>query len=228
MPPEQKDRHYLGHRQRLKKKLIDNPASLEDYEVLELLLGYALPRRDTKPLAKAVLKEFGSLRGALAASRSDLEKIPGIGKGISTFWTLWQEFWSRSEQSDLPEKVVLNTPEKVVRLARSRINFLRNEEFWIILVDNKNRLISFEKVSQGIVDQAVVYPRAIISRALALDAGGIILAHNHPGGDPQPSSQDIELTKKVQQIAAELNLRILDHVIIAEDNYFSFQDQAII
>jgi DNA repair protein RadC len=124
--------------------------------------------------------------------------------------------------------VVLNTPEKVVRLARSRINFLRNEEFWIILVDNKNRLISFEKVSQGIVDQAVVYPRAIISRALALDAGGIILAHNHPGGDPQPSSQDIELTKKVQQIAAELNLRILDHVIIAEDNYFSFQDQAII
>lgn len=228
MPPEQKDRHYLGHRQRLKKKLIDNPGSLEDYEVLELLLGYALPRRDTKPLAKAVLKEFGSLRGALAASRNDLEKIPGIGKGISTFWTLWQEFWARSEQSGLPEKVMLNTPEKVVRLARSRINFLRNEEFWIILVDNKNRLISFEKVSQGIVDQAVVYPRAIISRALALDAGGIILAHNHPGGDPQPSSQDIELTKKVQQIAAELNLRILDHVIIAEDNYFSFQDQAII
>lgn len=228
MPPEQKDRHYLGHRRRLKKKLIDNPASLEDYEVLELLLGYALPRRDTKPLAKAVLKEFGSLRGALAASRSDLEKIPGIGKGISTFWTLWQEFWSRSEQSDLPEKVILNTPEKVVRLARSRINFLRREEFWIILVDNKNRLISFERVSEGIVDQAAVYPRVIIARALALEAGGIILAHNHPGGDPQPSKQDIELTKKVQQIAAELNLRILDHVIVAEDNYFSFQDQAII
>ncbi|MFP4658231.1 MAG: RadC family protein, partial [Desulfonatronovibrionaceae bacterium] len=208
MAENNKDKHYLGHRKRLKKKLVDNPESLDDYEILELILGYAMPRRDTKPQAKAILNEFGSLRGALAASGNDLKKIPGIGKGISTFWILWREFWTRSEQSGLPPKETLDSPEKVARLARSRINFLRSEEFWVILVDNKNRLLSFERVSRGTVDQATVYPRTIISRALALEAGGLILAHNHPGGDPQPSTQDIELTKKVKQISEGLNLRV--------------------
>lgn len=220
--------HYLGHRKRLKKRLVDNSMSLEDYEVLELLLGYALPRKDTKPLAKKILNEFGTLRAALAADKSDLEKIAGIGEGISTFWVLWQEFWSRTEQSNLKKKVVLDSPQKVAKLARSRINFLRTEEFWVILVDNKNRLIDFERISQGIVDQAVVYPRVIISRALAREASGIILTHNHPGGDPQPSKQDIELTRRVKKIAGELNLRILDHIIIAEDRHFSFQDGSIL
>ncbi len=227
MSVEQKP-HYLGHRKRLKKKLMDSPAGLEDYEILELVLGYALPRKDTKPLAKSVLERFGSLRGALAADINELEEIPGIGKGMGTFWALWQEFWARTEQAELGDKPVLNTPDKAIRLARSRINFLRNEEFWIIMLDNKNRLIDFDQISQGTVDQAVIYPRKIISRALAREASGIILAHNHPGGDPSPSEQDIDLTRRVKQIAGELNLRVLDHIIIAEDNHFSFQERAIL
>ena len=217
--------HYLGHRKRLKEKLRKDPALLEDYEILELLLGYALPRKDTKPLAKELLHQFDTLKGILLARQSQFEQVPGIGQGITTFWLLWREFWSRLEQSEFKPKSVVDSPEKVARLARTRLSFLEVEEFWMVLVDTKNRLLSFEKICSGTVDQAPVFPREVIARALELKASGLILLHNHPGGDPRPSHQDLHLTRKLQKIARDLGLRVLDHIIIGRDSYFSFREE---
>ena len=217
--------HYLGHRKRLKEKLRKDPSLLEDYEVLELLLGYAVPRKDTKPLAKELLERFGSFKEILFARASQFEQVPGIGQGISIFWLLWREFWSRLEQSEFKPKIVLDSPAKVAGLAKTRLSFLEVEEFWMILVDTKNRLLAFEKICSGTVDQAPVFPREVIARALELKASGLILLHNHPGGDPRPSHQDFQLTRKLQAVARDLGLRVLDHIIIGQDNYFSFQEE---
>ncbi len=216
--------HYIGHRKRLKQRIDKDPSQLHDYELLELVLGYALPRKDTKPLAKALLERYGNFKEILAAKPKDLETVDGIGPGIIIFLKVWREFWSRTEQADFILKSVLSSPEKVVTLAKSRLRFKDIEEFWTIMVDNKNRLVGFEKMSKGTVDQAPVFPREIITRALELRASGIILVHNHPGGDPGPSLQDRELTSKIKRIAVEMGIRVLDHIIIAEDNHFSFQE----
>ncbi|WP_291321706.1 DNA repair protein RadC [Desulfonatronospira sp.] len=220
--------HHTGHRQRLKERLNHDPSSLQDYEILELVLGYALPRKDTKPLAKNLLKRYPTFKDILAAKPGDLQSVDGIGPGIITFLKLWGEFWARTEQSGISTKSTLDSPEKVVRLARSRLQFKPIEEFWTIMVDNKNRLLGFEKMSRGTVDQAPVFPREILTAALEKRSSGIILLHNHPGGDPHPSVQDRELTRKIKEVSTALGIRLLDHVIISEDSFFSFQEHGYV
>jgi DNA repair protein RadC len=215
--------HYLGHRKRLKERLLSRSDGLHDYEILELMLGYAVPRRDTKPLAKELLARFGTVSGVLSARDEELLRVPGFGKGLAVYWALLREFWARFHTGPLRNRAVLDGPEKVAELARSRIGRSEIEEFWLALVDNKNRLIGFERVSTGTVDQTPVYAREILSMALRYKASGIILVHNHPGGDPAPSSQDVALTGRLQSTARELGLRILDHLVVAENGFFSFQ-----
>ncbi len=220
--------HYHGHRKRLKDRFIENSSQLADYEILELLLGYGLPRKDTKPLAKELMARFGTLKGIFTASPEDLKETEGFGPGLKIFWTVLQEFSSRVKESWLKEKPVLNSPTEVVNFTKSRIGFDKKESFWVVLVDNKNRFISWELIGTGTVDQAAVYPREIFATALKKQASGLILMHNHPGGDPNPSSQDIELTRKIKKTSVDLGLRLLDHIIIAEESHFSFQDQSLI
>jgi DNA repair protein RadC len=215
--------HFLGHRKRLKDRLRRDSGGLEDYEVLELLLGYAVPRRDTKPLAKELLARFGTISGVLSARDEELGRVPGFGEGLGTYWTLLREFWARYHAGPLRKREVLEGPEKVADLARSRIGRSEIEEFWLALVDNKNRLIGFERVSTGTVDQTPVYAREILHLALRFRASGVILVHNHPGGDPAPSRQDVALTERLRSTAEELGLRVLDHLVVAEDRYYSFQ-----
>jgi len=217
--------HYLGHRQRLKQRFKANPTQLADYEILEMLLGYALPRRDTKPVAKALLARFGSLKSVFAAKPHELRDVQGVGPGIELFWDLWREFWARLSQGELKERKVLDSPGAVASMARARLGFSQTESFWVALVDNKNRLLSFSKVAQGTVDQVAVHSREILSLALECRASGVILVHNHPGGDPAPSHQDRELTERVQKAGSELGIRVLDHVIVAEESSFSFQSR---
>jgi DNA repair protein RadC len=220
--------HFLGHRKRLKDRLAKEPTLLQDYEVLELMLGYAIPRRDTKPLAKELLNRFETLSGVLSARDEELGQVPGFGKGLATYWVLLREFWARFHTGPLRRREVLDGPEKVAQLARSRIGRSEIEEFWLALVDNKNRLIGFERVSTGTVDQTPVYAREILHLALRHRASGVILVHNHPGGDPAPSSQDIALTERLRSTAAELGLRVLDHLVVAENEFFSFQAHGMI
>ncbi len=220
--------HYLGHRQRLRERLLAEPKVLADYELLELLLGQVLPRRDTKPLAKALLARFGTLREAMNARADALRELPGFGEGLLGHWELLRELFARLGEAPVRERQVFSGPEVVAEAARARIGHLGVEEFWVALVDNKNRLVAWERVGRGTVDETPMYPREVLALALKHQASGVILAHNHPGGDPSPSVQDRELTRRMVRAAQELGLRVLDHVIVAEARHFSFQDAGLL
>lgn len=220
--------HYLGHRRRLKDRLMDNPRALADYEVLELILGYVNVRRDNKPLAKELLGRFDSLRGALSARMEELRDVPGFGPGAEEFLTLWREAWARFHEQPVRDRVVCNSPEIVAEMARARIGTREHEEFWMALVDTKNRLIGWEQVSRGTVDQAAVYPREVLAVALRHQASGMILVHNHPGADPRPSVQDVEFTRRIKGAAREVDIRLLDHLVVTENRFYSFQSEGML
>lgn len=219
-----KDRpHYLGHRSRLKDRMRQDSRSLADYEILELLLGYANPRKDNKPLAKALLERFGSLRGVYQAREPELADMDGVGEGLVVFWTLWREFLARLGEQDVRERVLVDDPKVVADLARERLGHLSAEEFWVLLVDGANKVLGWERVSQGTVDQTPVYPREILALALRRQAAGLVMVHNHPSGDIKPSKADQEITRQVKLAAHGLGVKILDHVIVAGKDFFSFK-----
>ncbi|AMD92771.1 RadC family protein [Desulfomicrobium orale] len=220
--------HHLGHRQRLRERLNASPRSLADYELLELLLTYVLPRRDTKPLAKDILARFGSLDRALMADPAALRDIPGLGDAVVTFWTALRECLVRKSAAPLARRETFSSPEQVRELVRARLGGLTKEEFWVILTDTQNRLLCFERVSRGTVDQTPAYPREILELALRHHASGVILVHNHPGGSPNPSRQDRELTDTLSRLSSELGLRLLDHLIVAGDDFVSFRASGLL
>jgi DNA repair protein RadC len=223
-----KNPHYHGHRLRLKERLRTEPGALADYEVLELLLSYARPRCDTKPTAKALLARFGGLSGVLRAGEEDLLDVEGLGEAQTLFLQLIREFLARMEEEPVRRREVLSSPNKVADLARARFGSSRTEQMWVALVDNKNRLMSWKQISQGTVSEAPVYPREVLALALRSQAGGVILVHNHPGGDPSPSGQDMEITRRIARSGLELDVRVLDHIIITEDSFFSFQERGLL
>lgn len=215
--------HYHGHRQRLRERLHRDPLELADYELLELLLGVVITRRDTKPLAKELLKRFGTLRGVMNARPEELRKVEGFGPALEAFWSLWREMWARVREAPVQERTSLTSPQEVAELAMARLGNSPAEEFWMVAVDNKNRLMGWERISKGTVDQAPVYVREVLAAALKRQASGIILVHNHPGGDPKPSAQDVELTKRLVSSSRDLGIRVLDHLVVTEGSYDSFQ-----
>ncbi|NCC24896.1 MAG: DNA repair protein RadC [Deltaproteobacteria bacterium] len=217
--------HAAGHRQRLRDRFRKAPDLLADYEVLELLLGYAIPRRDTKPLAKNMLEHFGSVAGIMSARPADLERMDGVGSGVATFLSLLQECRCRELRGFVRDREVFSCPDEVARFAAARLAHSAVEEFWTILVDNRNRFMDFVRISRGTVDQAPVYPREILALVLERQAGGVILVHNHPGGNLQPSKQDDDLTAKIQDAASKLDIRILDHIIVSDSGYYSYREQ---
>lgn len=217
--------HYHGHRQRLRAKLVADSRSLADYELLELLLAQVFARMDTKPAAKAILEKFGSLKDAIMARPDQITDVKGIGPAVAAHWTLMQEIYARVGESQARSREILDDPAKVAKAAMARIGSKSTEEFWAAFLDNKNRVIAWEPVSKGTVDATPVFPREIMARALRLDAVGIILAHNHPGGDPTPSSQDIMLTERIRETAEAIEIRVLDHVVVTDCDYYSFNEQ---
>lgn len=220
--------HYIGHRKRLKERLRKDPKQLADYELLEALLTFVIPRRDTKPLAKELMQRFGSIRDVLKARPEELRKVKGLGEAAETLWTTLAELRARYEETPVTRRQVLSRPSAVAEMAISRLGANPSEEFWIALVDNKNRLIAWERVSRGTVNQAAVYPREVLALALERKAGGIIMVHNHPGGDVTPSQPDIDLTQRISRAAKDLDIRVLDHLIVTENNYYSFQAHGLL
>lgn len=216
--------HFHGHRQRLKERLCKDSASMADYEILELLLGQILPRRDTKPLAKELLANFETLGGVFRAPREQLDKIKGIGPGVLTFFTLIREFWTRIDEEPMRSAEILSAPQEVWHAAKARIGTLSREEFWVALVNNRNKVIYWDRMSEGTVDQTAVYPREIVALALRHNASGVVLAHNHPGGDPAPSPEDMGLTMDIAGLCQDMGIRLLDHVIVTEDSFYSFKE----
>jgi len=217
--------HYAGHRQRLKEKLADNSRSLADYEILELVLASVLPRRDTKPLAKELIDRFGSLKNAVMARPGQLAEVKGVGPGVQAQWTLLQELYARLGEDGARRGAPLNDPADVARAAMARLGSKGTEEFWVLYLDTRNRVIEWRQAAKGTVNATPVFPREIMATALRLEATNIILAHNHPGGDASPSKEDILLTGIIREAAAGLDINVLDHVIVTDHDYYSFNDQ---
>jgi DNA repair protein RadC len=215
--------HYHGHRDRLRKRFQDNPDSLQDYEILEMLLFRTIPRRDTKKLAKDLIAHFGSFSEVMGADRQRLHEIKGIKDNVATDLALICEASSRMIRGKVAKKPVLSSWSDVLDYCRARMAFAKKEQFRILFLDKKNVLIADEVQQSGTVDHTPVYPREVVKRALELSATALILVHNHPSGDPTPSRADIEMTQTIIACAEPLGITIHDHLIIGKDGHASFR-----
>lgn len=222
-PADAKAQGSGGHRERLRERFLRAPTALEDYEVLELLLFYGVPRKDTKPLAKALLRQFGTLRAALEASPEALLAVPGFGPGLAAFWQVLREVRARMATQEVRDAVLLNNPSLVARMARERLAGCRHEECWLALVNAQNCLLDWLPVQHGNVHDVHIDPGEILRTALARKASGIILVHNHPGGKARPSAADRAMTDELRLLAPRLGLRFLDHVIVGDEECFSME-----
>jgi DNA repair protein RadC len=220
--------HYWGHRDRLRKRFREGGAgALPDYELMELILFRAIPRRDVKPLAKEILARTGSFAEAIAASPVRLMEIAGVTDAVVTEIKIVQAAALRTSQSEIKKRPVLGAMSNVLDYLRSAMAFEEREQFRILFLDRRNQLIADEVQGRGTVDHTPVYTREVMKRALELSACAIILAHNHPSGDPSPSKADIEMTKQIVEVAAKLGVTVHDHLILARDGYRSMKAAGI-
>ncbi len=216
--------HRHGHRERLKTRFRDGGAdAMPDYELLELLLFRSIPRRDVKALAKEMIRRFGSFAEVLGASEERLREIPGIGEAVTTDLKLVRAAGLRMAKGEVKKKTVLSSWSQVLDYCRSAMAFETREQFRILFLDKRNGLIADEVQQTGTVDHTPVYPREIVKRALELSASAIILAHNHPSGDPTPSTADIQMTRQIVDIAKPLGIAVHDHIIIGREGHASFK-----
>lgn len=216
--------HFHDHRERLREKFALRGAdAFEDYELLELILFQVLPRIDTKPIAKALLSRFGSLADVVAAPIEKLVEVKGIGKNSANHLKLLHQVSIRVNRSAIINRPVLSSWNALLDYCRAAMQFEGREQFRVLFLDKKNRLLGDEVMGQGTVDRAPVYPREIVRRALAHEATAIILAHNHPSGDPTPSRQDIDLTQAIIETLKPIGVIVHDHLIIGREDVASFK-----
>ena len=216
--------HFHGHRDRLRARFRDGgAAALADYELLELALFRALPRRDTKPLAKALLAKFGTLSEVLAAPAQRLKEVDGIGDTVVVELKLIKAVAERLAGEAVRRRPVLTSWSALLDYCRTTMAYEEREQFRILFLDKKNVLIADEVQQKGTVDHTPVYPREVIRRALELSATAIILVHNHPSGDPTPSGADIQMTKTILEVGKPLGIVVHDHLVIGRDGHASFR-----
>ncbi|NPA24407.1 MAG: DNA repair protein RadC [Deltaproteobacteria bacterium] len=216
---------YVGHRRRLKERF--RSQGLEGwytYEVLELMLGYAIPRRDVKPVAKRLLERFPTLKEVLDAPLDRLQEVEGLGPQAALFLKLYREVLILYLEEPERRRRAVTSPEQIREFCRARLEGLPEERFLVIFLDNRHRLISSEIVHRGTVDMSIVYPREVMTRALLHRSAAIIVAHNHPGGSCTPSAEDIKITRELRNAAAALGIRLLDHLIVAGSRVISLRE----
>ena len=221
--------HYLGHRERLRQRFRGaGAAALPDYELLELILFRAAPRRDTKPLAKALIARFGTFAEAVNAPEELLREVPGIGEAAVTELKLVRAAALRLMRGEVLERPVLSSWAQVLDYCRASMGFASKEQFRILFLDKRNQIIADEVQQTGTVDHTPVYVREVVKRALELSATAIVLVHNHPSGDPTPSRADIEMTKQIVAAAKPLGVLIHDHIIVGKQGHASFRGLGLI
>jgi DNA repair protein RadC len=227
--PREATEYAKGHRARLRTRYrLTGEAALQDYELLELLLTYAIPRRDTKLIANRLLERFGTLARVFEADAATLEQVDGIGPQAATLLSLIRPLSTRFLKARAAGKTVLRSTGEAAAYFQAKLKGLPDEEVHVAFVNSKNAVMATECLQRGIVDQSVVYVRQVIERALAHKASGFVLAHNHPSGDPTPSDHDRELTQAVKAAAATVGIRFLDHLIIGEGTPFSFKANGLL
>ncbi len=218
-----------GHRARLRRRYrLNGEAALQDYELLELLLTFAVPRRDTKLLAKKLLERFGTLARVFEAEPAALEEIEGIGPQAATLISLIRPLATRFLSSASGAKIVLRSTGDAGAYFQAKLKGLPEEEVHVAFVNTKNAVTATECLQRGTVDQSVVYVRKVIERALAHKASGFVVVHNHPSGDPTPSDHDRDVTQALKSAAATVGVRFLDHLIIGDAAPFSFRANGLL
>ena len=216
--------HYHGHRDRLRARFAEKGAdALTDYELLELYLFRSIMRRDVKPLAKALLTKFGSFAEVISAPANQLTEVKGVSEKIALDLKIIRAAATKLGQESIMGRPVLSSWSALLDYCRSVMQFERIEQFRVLFLDKKNRLIADEILGNGTVDRAPVYPREVIKRALTHEATAIILAHNHPSGDPTPSQSDIDMTNQMVEAMKPIGVTVHDHLIIGRENIASFR-----
>ena len=221
--------HFTGHRERLRERFRrGGGAALADYEFLELILFRAMPRRDVKPIAKALIARFGSYAEVLAARPERLDEVAGLGDAAITEIKIVEAAARRFALASIEKRKNLSSTHAVIDYCRTVMAFIDHEEFRILFLDKKNQLIADEVQGVGTVDHAPVYPREIMRRALELSATALILVHNHPSGDPSPSTADIAMTMQIATLGKALNILVHDHLVIGRQGHASFRGLKLI
>jgi len=218
---------HLGHRERLRARFLTAPDALPDYELLELLL-FAIPRIDTKPVAKALLRRFGSLAEVIAADPAKLREVDGVKDAAVAALKAVQAAAQRLLRARLAETPMIGSWNALIDYCTAAMAYGAVEQFRVLYLDRKNRLIADEPQQRGTVDHTPVYPREVVKRALELNASALIMVHNHPSGDPRPSAADIEMTRKVKDAAAAVGLTLHDHLIVSRGGHVSFKTAGLL
>ena len=213
---------YLGHRERIREKFASGGLDhFLDHETLELLLTYCIARKDTKPLAWALLQRFGSLSAVLDASVEELCSVRGIGRQSALYLKLIRNVFKKYSLDEVKEKVTIRTPEQVINYCKASLAGKSEECLELIYLSIRNTVIKSEIVASGDLDRVSVSPRKVVECALAAKAAAVILVHNHPSGDPTPSMEDILLTKEIVRSAALLGIAVHDHIIVGKSTHYS-------
>jgi DNA repair protein RadC len=221
--------HYYGHRERLRERFREAGAdALSDYELLEAVLFRALPRRDVKPLAKALIATFGSFAEVISAPVARLSEVKGLGEATITELKLVQAAASRLLRGEVKKRPVLSSWSAVLDYCRTAQAFADREQFRVLFLDKRNQLIADELQQIGTVDHTPVYPREVVKRALELSATALILVHNHPSGDPTPSRADIQMTQQIVAVAQPLGISVHDHIIVGKEGHASLKGLKLI
>src|ERR1700694_1412265 len=221
--------HYHGHRERLRDRFHGaGPDALSDDELLEMVLFSARSRGDVKPLAKTLIKKFGSFAEVIHAPEARLREVDGIGDKTITQIKLIAAAASRIAKGQLRQRTLLSSWNDVIEYCRTCMAFADKEQFRILFLDKRNQLIADELQQTGTVDHTPVYPREVVKRALELSATAVILVHNHPSGDPTPSRADIQMTQSIIEVARPLGISVHDHIIVGKEGHVSFKGLRLI
>lgn len=213
--------HYHGHRQRQKEKFDENPTALADYEILELLLGYVIVRKDVKPIAKAILRKYGSISNIFG---NKLTEIEGVGEQTELFLNIISEFFARIQTRKVKKLSSIAGPKDIYNYMRYIIAYAPHEKVAAIFLNSKNAIMGHQIIAEGVVNSTSLYPRSVVELAVKNNAAGIILSHNHPSGDSTPTPADIEMTKVVEQALEVLSIKLVDHVVVCANEFSSMKD----
>ena len=218
-----------GHRKRLRERFLRaGESGLHDHELIELLLTYAIPRKDTKAIAKKLLDRFGTMNGILEAEQGELREIDGLGPASVALLKLIHTLNLKSLDPIIKRTDVLKSPGTVADYFRKRMRKFREERFVVAVVDTRNKVIDIKELQYGTVDQAVVYPRRVVEFALERRARGVIIIHNHPSGECAPSREDHRITGEIRNALNTVSITLLDHVIVGTEDHFSFKDAGLL
>jgi DNA repair protein RadC len=221
--------HYHGHRDRLRARFMEvGGDALPDYELLELVLFRSIPRRDVKPVAKELMKRFGTFAEVLAAPPARLLEVEGIGESVVIDLKIMEASARRLAKGEVAKRPVLSSWTSVIDYCRAAMAFMDKEQFRLLFLDKRNALIADEVQQSGTVDHTPVYPREVIKRALELSASALIPVHNHPSGDPTPSAADIKMTREIIEVAKPLGITVHDHIIVGREGHASLKGMRLI